>query len=372
MNANTIHFKLYEEILCGKYRPYLVDLTNKESIDKFIADAHTTVIQITDNSDKSINSLLYADYCYLGYKSKSDYEIRLVEKANKRKEIHIVPLKTYKLMETMDLPQFNTVKCNGYLEFMSDEFERIKLRAEQLLEKAETDNIISSYATKHFHKSKKLFHDSKQYLMEITDKSNPDDVYIILTLNMFIVRTILFYQTFFRSYIPSLSKVETGTQLMSEVVNSITLKKICNLFRNGNICNNDYTKKSRTEKYDVSEGTCSESQLNQTETKSSKKSQYYQQGLEGNSKIKINGQINVFVDVFLQMLEEVEVDGKPFIETSYETLETIILNNFIDKNGKDLSRATIHTFLKPYRTDKRLKPGSPKRISVLKAYKKKK
>jgi hypothetical protein len=50
----------------------------------------------------------------------------LVEKANKRKEIHIVPLKTYKLMETMDLPQFNTVKCNGYLEFMSDEFERIK------------------------------------------------------------------------------------------------------------------------------------------------------------------------------------------------------------------------------------------------------
>ncbi len=74
------------------------------------------------------------------------------------------------------------------------------------------------------------------------------------------------------------------------------------------------------------------------------------------SKIKINCNINQFVDVFYQMYRELFVDGKNYIDGSVNDLATVLVNSFVDKDGRDLSPDTIKTILTPSKSDKRPKP----------------
>mgnify|MGYP000846026670 CR=1 FL=1 len=74
------------------------------------------------------------------------------------------------------------------------------------------------------------------------------------------------------------------------------------------------------------------------------------------SKLKINCNINQFVDVFYQLNRELFANGKPIVDGNINDLVAVIVNSFVDKNGKELSRETIRTILTPSKTDKRPKP----------------
>lgn len=82
------------------------------------------------------------------------------------------------------------------------------------------------------------------------------------------------------------------------------------------------------------------------------------------TKLQFNCNVNQFVDIFYQLSREILVDGKPVIEGNINDVANIIVNSFVDKDGKEISLQSVKTILQPSREDKR--PNSNKRIDVTK------
>ena len=79
-------------------------------------------------------------------------------------------------------------------------------------------------------------------------------------------------------------------------------------------------------------------------------------------KIRINWKINILVDIFYRLLYEFKPDGKPYIDATPSEVAHFICNNFVDRNGKNLSISTIKTMLTPNKADKR--PSCDKRFCL--------
>ena len=92
-----------------------------------------------------------------------------------------------------------------------------------------------------------------------------------------------------------------------------------------------------------------------------KKTNYIQRPILEN-KIKINSNLNQLVDVFFQLNRELFIEGKPFLDANTNDFVALICNNFVDKDGHEISTATVETILRPSKYDKR--PKSHKRIDV--------
>ena len=80
------------------------------------------------------------------------------------------------------------------------------------------------------------------------------------------------------------------------------------------------------------------------------------------NKIKINSNLNQLVDIFFQLNRELFIEGKPFLDANTNDFVALICNNFVDKDGHEISSATVETILRPSKYDKR--PKSHKRIDV--------
>jgi hypothetical protein len=89
-----------------------------------------------------------------------------------------------------------------------------------------------------------------------------------------------------------------------------------------------------------------------------------QEGLQPPITLKWNAQLNVLVDVFLQLTNTCKVNGLPALEATPEQLRLFLQQNFLDKEGRELSSYTLGTYLDPRREDKKLHPDSPKRIDL--------
>lgn len=73
------------------------------------------------------------------------------------------------------------------------------------------------------------------------------------------------------------------------------------------------------------------------------------------AKFQINSNLNVFVDIFFQLMHEKKINGKPYLDASPNELCEMIATYFKDKEGHDISIDTIKTILKPSRFEKRPK-----------------
>ncbi len=80
------------------------------------------------------------------------------------------------------------------------------------------------------------------------------------------------------------------------------------------------------------------------------------------TKLQFNCNVNQFVDIFYQLTREIIIDGKPIIEGNINDVAAIIVNSFVDKDGKEISTQSVKTILQPSREDKR--PNSHKKIDV--------
>ena len=92
-----------------------------------------------------------------------------------------------------------------------------------------------------------------------------------------------------------------------------------------------------------------------------KKTNYIQRPTLEN-KIKINSNLNQIVDVFFQLNRELFIEGKPFLDAGTNDFVALICNNFVDKDGHEISAATVETILRPSKYDKR--PKSHKRVDI--------
>ena len=80
------------------------------------------------------------------------------------------------------------------------------------------------------------------------------------------------------------------------------------------------------------------------------------------NKLQFNGNLNQLVDIFYQLHRELFVEGKPYLDGNTNDLVLLIVNSFVDKEGKDISPLTVKTILKPSKEEKR--PNTQKRIDI--------
>ena len=86
------------------------------------------------------------------------------------------------------------------------------------------------------------------------------------------------------------------------------------------------------------------------------------QNVISGNQIRVYCNMNQLVDVFFQLNRDLFIEGKPFLDANTNDFVALICNNFVDKDGHEISSATFETILRPSKYDKR--PKSHKRIDV--------
>ena len=80
------------------------------------------------------------------------------------------------------------------------------------------------------------------------------------------------------------------------------------------------------------------------------------------NKIIFDSSLNQPLYVFFQLNRELFIEGKPFLDAGTNDFVALICNNFVDKDGHEISAATVETILRPSKYDKR--PKSHKRVDI--------
>lgn len=357
--TQTMHIHLFEEIIKGRFRPFLPRYSDSLELKNILLEAQTQTVATLGPNEDAEAYISDTDFLTFGFKDVSDFDITQKALPGGKTGIVVTPRKVYEGREVLDIPNYTSFKTNVFLEMVIDEFERLKIRAEKKLDMTEDRKEIAVYAEKHVTKAKKLFYDAKLLL---NDNHHRDDIYILLALSMVLIRTVLFYQKFFKQFL--VLPADNPDQLKAELFSSIALGRLKVLFNMNGSGYCSYIKKSYLQKSDTQDCNVEEPCGSGSETFSGKKSLQQEHGSQSYHPAKWNGQANVLMDLFIQLTEEIKVSGKPILETSPENLRELIMEFFVDKDNKKFSYHTVNTNLKSYRTDKRIKPKSPKKIDV--------
>jgi len=367
---------IYEEISSGRLNPQLKQNGDLLFLQNVVIHANTKTFHSCSLDDDPENSIENFDITNLGYHCREDAEI--VVRQNTRKRVHefiAKPNRIYPLEDLFDIPNPPDKKSAYFLALIFDEFERIKIRANKVHNSACKKKHLALYTHKNIQRAKKIQYDI-QYKLAKTHKrwsavTDCPDAYVIFVLIVFVDRIIIYYQHLFRPFILEFPKDDHDISLPSIPVYlkhpylySDVPKKLdeYNLQLNGSIFDHQLMRQVDKLK-DISEPNL-EYPVNIGKMDSEKKS--FQQGQAFNTGIRLkwNGQLNVLVDIMLQLTSGAKFNGKPPLEATADELRLFIQENFIDREGHEISHFTLDTYLKPNRDDKRLHPDSPTRIDL--------
>jgi hypothetical protein len=375
---NKIHHQtdlhVYEEIVSGKLNPGRLEYSELSVLQNLVVKANTRVIS-TCRMEEDPRRLIHAtDITELGYRSHEDAEIEVRSNPDKKLyELIVKPKRSYNLEDHFNIPEPPDRKSAYFLALISDEFERIKIRANKVLNSTVKKKHLSLFAHKNIQRARKIQYDVHFMLSKIHKPWSPvtdnPDVYVIIVLEMFLSRIIAYYDQLFRPFMIAIPKDEQPNSVIPVtpiylkypyLYSEITEKtKAYNLHLDGSIFDHQFSRQVNKLK------DLSESKLEYHAGINPHKKPSLNNGTnhEG-TRLKWNGQLNVLVDIMLQLASAHKVNGRPVLEATPDELSLFIRENFLDKEGREISHFTLDTYLKPNRDDKKLHPESPKRIDL--------
>ncbi len=317
------------------------------------------------------------DITELGYQFKEDVEI-LIRKNDKKKVHELIarPKRIYPLEDHFSIPDPPDKKSAYFLALISDEFERVKIRANKVLNSTCKKKHIALFAHKNIQRARKIQYDVRYMITKIAKPwssvtDNPD-AYVIFVLDMFLSRIISFYQQLFQPFILAFPKDDQPVSTIPVAPLYVTYPYLYrdlpskpdtySLQMDGSIFDHQINRQV-SKLRDISEPD-SEYTKDTGRGPDNKKSFQPDQASEKGRRLKWHGQLNVLVDIMLQLSSGIKVNGRPPLEATPDELRLFIRENFLDKDGREISAFTLDTYLKPNRQDKRLHPASPKRIDL--------
>ncbi|MBL6964640.1 MAG: hypothetical protein ISR55_12515 [Bacteroidetes bacterium] len=358
---NRIELGIFEQILKGDIRPNNQRNERVENLRDLVKKVNKRKVVFKDElSSESPKSLV--NYKSLGYYSEDDFNI-IPEVAGKDRhtDYYIVPAKSYKPNDPNMISDFASERMNLYLDLIYDEYERIKNRVEFVNDELTDSAEIRNYAAKNIQKTKKLIEDAKVIFSSLSITDSFDNLHILLITTETLIKIISFLQNHLKFSINF--QVENTDSMLLKLYKQIhemhfkclkneNLEILCEnaMIHYENSVNNKSLKKS----------------LLMDTTKRLFQDYHSQEitKIEGNMKWKWNGQLNTLVDIIIQLQVATNPDGTRVLEVSADQIKTFLCDNFTDKHGKDLSTYTLATYLKPYRSDKKIKKDNPKRIDL--------
>ncbi len=336
MNASLRkEFSIYCEILHGKLQPTRTQFDDPHLLANLIEYANTQEFLNLEIPQK--------EYLKIGYRTPEDFII-LKGSTNNLETVTIIPNKYYLIGDKLDndiiKPPCYKSKC--YLQLLMDEFERIKIRARNLLNMNTQTEELKILATKNLRNAEFLLRESSAYshYLVIPENDNKKQTlyYINDCLKKFLIKSIRFYHRLFNPFI-------------TEYYNSS--KKLIN--------NIDKTTSADCIKYIYQDNV---NMIN--DNSSDYEKQTYNKS--GSPKLRWTSKINQLTTLFLDLLEkgiiEIKDENTSYSQKVSKFPETFLTNmdlvdfihlNFLDNKGHTLSKETLRTYLNPKRIDKKSK-----------------
>ena len=350
-------FTAYRQVVRGAYNPVNAVKTSYKSVLYLVRSANTLVICSSSVKDDVVNFASTFDTTSLGYYATNDVVISYAY--NFETKIHEAvakPRVTYLLSEDIALPDPPDEKAKVFQDFFSDELERIKLRAEYVMHHSVLTKDIRSYAVCNLQSLRKLFHDSRLSFNKLCSRNGSavqqSDLFIFYTLNLFVIRCIVFYVKYFKPFLNEVTPIE---------------QELRNTFHNEmpRVLKYPWLFNHRPPLYSILSDNCSHSSVDDSVSQ-------YPQGQQSNSKlsqqpidpdllalqqykhsIPINGSSNIIIDAFYQMMHERKIKGLPYLDTESPAVAAMLSFFMVDKKGQPLKAKTIRSVLKPSNTLKR-------------------
>jgi len=311
-----INVNVFREILKNKFCPEEEQGTSKKVFLEMIQKINRVEIIIKGinlNRKKVINDINFNEY---GYKDKIDAKIEIEEDVFEEKSIVVLKPKTiYELEENLLLPIGKTYKQKKYLALMSDTFERLKIKTENILEETQEQKYIEFYASKNIQRIARIFYEAISLLKKAQNNEDENNKFFVYIQTIFIMNTILYLQNMFSLYYRE--KNYTKQTLGYEIFETVG----ANIFAESS-------------------------------------APYGNNNKSDENKLMCNKQINQLITVFYDLMKMGLIEDNP------KKVERLIYNNFLTKNGNEISQYTINTCLKDYRTEKRAQ--GEKRIDISK------
>ncbi|MBN1184216.1 MAG: hypothetical protein JXB49_18145 [Bacteroidales bacterium] len=368
---------IYEEIVTGRLNPQLPSNGELSVLQNLVKNANTKTFCTCSIEDDPARLIKGFDITELGYQFKEDAEITVKEDPEQKVcELIASPKRVYPLEDHFNLPEPPDNKSAYFLTLIADEFERVKIRANKVLTSTGKKKHLALFAHKNIQRAKKIQYDVRYMLTKIhkpwsSVNDNPD-AYVILVLDIFLERIIIYYQQLFQPFIMAFPKDEQTQSAIAAI--PVHIKYPClfrdipdkpdgyNLRMDGSIFDHQF--KNQVDKLkDIAEPNPGYTIVTNKQPLEKMPLQQNQPIGEG-IRLKWHGQLNVLVDVMLQLTSSHKINGRPVLEATPDELRLFIRENFLDKDGREISPYTLNTYLKPYRDDKRLHPDSPKRIDM--------
>lgn len=305
-----IDVKVFREILKGKYCPNEERGSSKQVLLETIQEINKQEIKVSGlNIDKE-KALQKINFKELGYKQRADAKITYKQTITDT-IITIVPKNIYELEDNINLPIPKNNRQKQYIALMSDTFERLKIKCENILDETEQSKHIELYASKNLQSIGRTYYEAKTLLKKYRLQNIIKNQNFVFVQGIFIVNTILYLQKMFSTFYKE--KPYTDNALYSDLYLSVGPTMVS----------------EPTEEYG-----------NKTST----------------TKIQWNLQINQLITLYYDLMKA------QAIEVNAEQLEDYIVNSFTDKNGNPINRLTVKTALREYRPEKRAK--GKKRINI--------
>lgn len=310
-----VDVKIFKEILKFNFNSY-IEINKHLNLLEIVQKFNTIELSregLIKNKEIEINKLNFSQY---GFKKLVDFKSNFREcDIENTTTIRLIPNKSYILDDIIQIPKAFDLRGKIYIEFLSDVFERLKIKAEYILLFSEASIDIELYAKKNIQMAQAIFNDAKLLLQKAQTNNNQTDLFAYYIFNIFIVNTLMFYQKMFSFYFNE--KTISNEQMKSELFDLSNSIIFSNYLNNTGV---------NTKLFDLLE----------------------------NFQIKWNGNINVLMTIIFELMNK--PIGKLFMmDVDEEKLKLFLTTFVVDKNGMPLKRITIDTCLKSYREDKRAK-----------------
>jgi len=323
----NVDVSVYGDILKDKFFCEKKNISLKRT-NEFMKELHTCSVYIElfhKDVQKEINKINYAQY---GFKSQDDcMSSSKPDVFENRHIVTLIPKVFYELEDKIDLLSPITNSDELFLIMIGDTFERIKIKAQNVIHETEAACHIELYAKKNLQVLHRVFYDATNQINEICSQEKNFRFFKVFVLNTFIYNTILYYQKMFSRFYKDC--IIDKNNLKFELLNSIKIQPIMEQIA--------YYSKSKEKKLIESEKV---------------------------KPIVWNTQVNILATLIYDLLNEKLPDNKKMLEADIKDLSYLINKYVQDKNGNPISRNTVEICLKDYRSDKRAKNN--KKIDVKK------
>lgn len=355
--TKTTDFAVYKQVLRGAFNPVTISKSAVKSAIFLVRSANSCVVCSFDSKNDVTRFVSTSNLKAYGYHSANDFNI--IYKHDPKLKIHkavIEPSVVYPLNEDISLPTPPDEKAKLFMDFFADEFERVKIRAEYFMNETLSDELLRSYASRNLQILRKLYHDSRISFNSMCSRSytttHPSDLFIMYVLNLFIIRSVVFYSKFFKPFLKeeSPSEIDLRNNFHQEMPHILKypwlfghrppLYEILGDFANSSHLNEEnsvYHKANDLPKHDIPDSSLKEAL----------------ELIQFKGATKLNCNTNIPVTFFYEMLHIKNENGQPLLEADAATIAKLFSFFFTDKNGEPVNANYVNAILKPSNFNKR-------------------